>query len=336
MLGRRPLVAALTAVTIAGCGPGTEGFGVLRRDSLGVTIVESTRPAWDSTDSWLVDPEPVMDLTTTGQGSAHEFFRVQDATRLPNGTYAVADRGANEIRLFTPLGVFIRAAGGPGEGPGEFDRLTSVAFHRGDSLLAYDHWLRRGTIFELAGRGVRTFSPYAPEVRLWRVYPLNDDLLIGAIDDFSPTHETGMYREDFTIVRIRWSGQVLDTIATLPGSESFLFDRGSANPLFARTGHVAVRGGRIYLGSADSLEYAIYASDGQLNQIVRVPGFDLRLSEAEIEAERIARTALQPPNLPRWYWEVEEGLPAPKTRPAYSSLRVDEAGAVWGSVTKFV
>lgn len=159
MLGRRPLVAALTAVTIAGCGPGTEGFGVLRRDSLGVTIVESTRPAWDSTDSWLVDPEPVMDLTTTGQGSAHEFFRVQDATRLPNGTYAVADRGANEIRLFTPLGVFIRAAGGPGEGPGEFDRLTSVAFHRGDSLLAYDHWLRRVTIFELAGRGVRTFSP---------------------------------------------------------------------------------------------------------------------------------------------------------------------------------
>lgn len=302
---------------------------VVRRDSIGIAIVESTTPQWRGVERWAVDPQPVLDLSESGQGAPHEFFRVQDAIRLADSSYAVADRGSNEIRLFSSVGRFVRAIGGSGEGPGEFGRLTSIARHDGDSLVAYDHWLRRITMFDLATHGTRTFSPYRPNVRLWRIHPLDDELLVGVIDDWSPGSTSGMYRGQFTVVSITWSGEVRDTVGTVPGNESFLFDRGSANPLFVKTGHVAVYDGRIYVGSADSLEYRVYSAVGRLEQIIRVPGFDLQLTEEDIRVERAARAAVSPPGLPRWYWEVLESLPAPATRPAYSALQIDGEGFVW-------
>lgn len=73
-----------------------------------------------------------------------------------------------------------------------------------------------------------------------------------------PEEASGPYRRPWDIVRFHLAGLRIDTIARLPGSEGFLFADGDARLLFARTGHVAVSGDRIHLGSADSMEVAEY------------------------------------------------------------------------------
>ena len=69
--------------------------------------------------------------------------------RLEDGTVVVADRGANELRLFDAAGGFIRSLGGPGEGPGEFQLLNEV-WTRGDTILVSDNIQSRISVF---GRG---------------------------------------------------------------------------------------------------------------------------------------------------------------------------------------
>jgi hypothetical protein len=56
--------------------PPTPSF--LTRDSAGITIVESTSPRWSGDDGWTVDLDPLLDLTTSGSGPDHEFYRVAD------------------------------------------------------------------------------------------------------------------------------------------------------------------------------------------------------------------------------------------------------------------
>jgi hypothetical protein len=95
------------------------------RDSAGVTIFESAVPAWASGEGWTVDPEPLLDLSTTGTGEAHEFYRVQAEIRLADGSIVVG-LSAGDIRIFSASGSFLGAVGGRGEGPGEFRTVTSL------------------------------------------------------------------------------------------------------------------------------------------------------------------------------------------------------------------
>ncbi len=51
-----------------------------------------------------------------------------------------------------------RTGGGIGEGPDEFERLGAVFRYRGDSLLAFDSYTRRASVWPYEGRGVRWIS----------------------------------------------------------------------------------------------------------------------------------------------------------------------------------
>lgn len=118
-----------------------------------------------------------------------------------------------------------------------------------------------------------------------------------------------------------------DTLAVIPGYEEFLFDQGSGGrPLFGREGHMAVHGGRLYLGSADGMAYQVRSSEGALEQLVRAPGFDLSLSGEEVAREREVRS---PASYPAMILRAVADMPAPRTRPAYSDLLIDAAGNVW-------
>jgi len=46
-------------------------------DSAGITLVESAVPEWHGGPSWTIDPTPILDLTVTGAGPFHEFYRVK-------------------------------------------------------------------------------------------------------------------------------------------------------------------------------------------------------------------------------------------------------------------
>ena len=321
----RCIVALLVAAV--GCDAGRESSSVVRRDSAGVRIMESSEPRWRDGEGWRVDPQPMVDLAISGTGPAHDFHRVQHAARLRDGTIAVADRGSNTIRLFTPEGAHLRTLGREGEAPGEFRRLTSVHPIGGDSLLAFDYWQGRFTVYDAQGRVTRTFGSYDSNARIWRVAPLGDGTLVtvGYVLEQLVSH--GLYRSPYAIVRIDPDGMLIDTIARIPGSEGFQFDRGDARPLFDRDGHLAARGARIVVGHADSMEITVHRPAGPVEMVLRVPGHDLRLSAADLRAERAA--ASPGPDAPAFLHEVIATMPDPETRPAYSTLLLDPVGSVW-------
>src|SRR5687767_12029167 len=66
-----------------------------------------------------VGEEPVVTLVADA-GSRDELVRVISAFRLSNGSIAVADAGAYEVRIYDRQGRILHRTGRKGKGPGEF------------------------------------------------------------------------------------------------------------------------------------------------------------------------------------------------------------------------
>lgn len=73
----------------------TGNSAVLRRDSAGIAVVESTVPAWGEREGWVVEDAPILDLAEVADDPSHEFFNVTDAARLSDGSFVVADDGSS-------------------------------------------------------------------------------------------------------------------------------------------------------------------------------------------------------------------------------------------------
>lgn len=322
-----------TAVLLSACASEVPMSFVTQRDSAGIAIVESTAPAWGDSDAWTIDPEPVLDLSRSGSGPRHQFYRVGDATRFGDGSIAVTDRGSHEVRFFSPTGEFVRAVGRDGEGPGEFRGLTSIDRYRGDSLVAFDIALERATVFPVAGgepRVVRFALPF-----VLHVSPLENGSLVGMLAWPSveiAEGEPGLIRHPVPVVRFSASGDVIDTLVMSAGHEEVRiageYGFSSARPLFAKQSHVTTAGASIYLGSADSMQYEVYADAGRLERIVRIPNYNLSLTSAEVDAERRTRMGDDPTHRLRSHTAE---LPDPQSRPAYSKLIVDSEMCLWAA-----
>ena len=88
---------------------------------------------------------PVVSIgpkTLTDTGSPDEFGGVNSVALGPEGEIYVADARNSEVRVFGPDGAHRRTFGREGEGPGEFQGLSSLAW-AGDRLLTYDIMLGR-------------------------------------------------------------------------------------------------------------------------------------------------------------------------------------------------
>ena len=309
---------------------------LIRRDSAAIAIVEAIRPTWGGSQHWHVDSGPLVDLSRSGIGEAHEFFRVRDVRRMPNGAIAIANRGTNEIRLFSMDGRFLRAVGGSGEGPGEY-RNVRMLETAGDSLVVLDS----------DGR-VTVLGPELDLIRTWElryravsIHDIGDGQM--AIQFISPSmasvREGGaLIRNPGVLYRIGPTGVMIDSIASTAGGEEYIHasadgGRTASRPLFGRSSHVATWNGRIYRGSADDMQVEELSAVGELLRILRIPDFPLALTDAQVHAERNSylRADLPPglTELPPFLRRLVEELPNPAKRPAYSDIHVDPLGAIW-------
>lgn len=324
---------ALLAIPLMACTDDTpRASTAIVRDSAGVRIVENTSPLWQDGQEWHLGEEPVVDI---GGGDTEEdqLFRVRDATRLGDGAIAVADGGSNEIRVFSRTGQHRWTVGRSGDGPGEFRRLSQVARFRGDSLIGFDLSIGRVTVIDRDGIVSRVMSTYSRDVRMREVYALSDSTLIGVVPGGRSAINEGLHRRLQYIVRLAANtGAPIDTVTLYPGSEVFDFSGGgfvgSILPLFGKSSYVAVHQGRVLVGTADSMSYSVFTDSGRLERIVRVPGYDLTLTAAQIERERAPRLA-EVADMPQIMRNAVAGLPRPSTRPAYADLVVDSEGFVW-------
>ena len=244
------LVGISVILLSLGCESEADYPRVTHRDSAGVQIVESWAPQWPEGGGWLVVDSPILDLATSGSGTAHQFFDVIDALRLSDGRLVVADYGSREVRYFSENGEFIGSVGRSGEGPGEFQRLETVGPWRGDSVAVFDFWLARVTILDGEGQLGRTIALQGVADRVRHLRTWKDFGFVGVAYSYAslPT-ESGRYRLPHSIVRLGPDGALIDTLAMIAGFEAFQYPGGDAVLPFARDGHLAVRGSDLVMGS---------------------------------------------------------------------------------------
>jgi hypothetical protein len=148
----------LATAALLGCAPSREAVTPVRRDSLGVSLIECpTSFAASGGHGWSTDSDPLFSIGGTGT----ELFRVLTALFQSDGGVVVVDGGAHELLLFDRLGNLRARGGGEGSGPGEFHQITSVSVGPGDSIFAYDGREHRLSVFDPAGgfaRAVRVLN----------------------------------------------------------------------------------------------------------------------------------------------------------------------------------
>lgn len=311
------------------CGGQPEDPRFTVRDSAGVAVAVSSAPRWGVDEAWRVGAAPILDLSVSGTGPPHEFDRVADATRLEDRSIVVADGGSSEIRLYSADGRFLSSIGGEGDGPGEFHRLRNVERIGADSLMVYSR-PSRVTILTKDLSLVRTFEidPLASGLRVLDAQTLVAQLADATLESYAGGNR--LVRPQIATVRLDMDGELQDTVTLTRGSEIFMIagelGASAARPLFGKAAVMTSRGGSIYVGSADNLEYSVFASEGRLRRVVRVPGYDLRLAAGEVASERRARLGADPQP---FRLELDRALPDPATRAAYTEFLVDPDGYLW-------
>lgn len=337
--GHRVLPALFLIFGAACAGDGRQGDAPSRtvRDSAGIEIVESTRPLWSDSDGWRIESASVLDLSASGSGPNHEFFRVRGMRRLSDGSLAVANMGSNEVRLYSADGSHIASLGGEGDGPGEFRAIVGFD-NAGDSLIVLDA-SGRVTFFAPDRALLGTYGVPLPSGTIAEsnavAHLANGETVVETRVRFMFGYEgeSAMLRQPGGLYRVDATGESVDSIGATAGNEVFMhLNSGGGTfagiPLFGRDAFVATHAGRILLGDAVDMQVEELTADGVPARILRIPGYPLELSAAAFEREREARLAA-PDELPPMIREFYQDLPVPDRRPAYADLKVDPTGAIW-------
>lgn len=311
----------------------------LTRDSGGVEILESLEPVWGDGEGWRVAGDPLVRIGRVEGDPAYLFSDVLGAVRLDDGTMVVGDFGTQEVRIFGPDGEHLRTTGGRGEGPGEFSGMSAMGRGYGRTAWIFDFSLRRLTWLDASGEVERLTTLAAEPPMLQPVGPLPDGTFVfrqlwGATR-VAEAEESGFRRDPVAYVRFDTAGALVDTLGLFPGREIVLEDEGGrgvmSSPLFGRTSSGAIWRGGVVVGSQVSFEVELYSPEGDLRRVVRIPGRDLRLTRAEVEAYIELRAEAAPPEERVRVRRDLEAMPVPRTRPAYGALEVDPESNLWVS-----
>lgn len=134
-----------------------------QRDDVRVRVdtLETGRIVVSNPDFAQAGPEGVPTLVEvlrigSTDGTCDAFGQVYSLAVDGDGRIYVADRSANDIRVFTPEGKCLRSFGRSGEGPGEFGWLVGIAWQPPGNLWAIDGLRSRATVFDPLGTVLAT------------------------------------------------------------------------------------------------------------------------------------------------------------------------------------
>ena len=327
----------LLASTIAceGRENGGDPPELLTRDSAGVEIVENDRPPAGSALAWRVGDAPALSIGVREGEEPYQLYRVEDATRLPDGRIAVANSGTAEIRVFAADGSHLATLGGIGEGPGEFDRddLDAVSWWPGDSIMASSASQRQVAIFAPDGRHARTFKLASGHDSIVGVMP--DGTILAHPTTLSTVvlepHASPIRRWDMDFGLLLPDGELRASLGVHPGEEWYLQlarSVGGPHP-FGRTTLSAVWGDLAIVTPNDRYEIKSYRSDGTLARIVRLEHETGPPTPADLEAWRSEMFDHLPDESRNRYRSLSEGIPLLESFPAFSALQSDRLGYLW-------
>ena len=175
------LLVTLVVLTAA-CGGQQPGEGVatdlpheesVTLDTTGAVVVTSAPLSSDATCT--ISEDPTLVIGDNEHDDNQWFSSIRGIARLSDGSIAVADRFAAEVRVYDRQGRHLRSMGRSGEGPGEFRDPYRLWVTSGDTLWAGDYRPWRYNVFTAEGELVR-------QVNLKPVY-LNSSRGGGVLDN---------------------------------------------------------------------------------------------------------------------------------------------------------
>lgn len=324
-----PRVFSLTAASavVLGCAPaGDSSQTAVVRDSAGVLVAEN--PSDPAGREWTLPSPPVLEIGRgEGQGPGSDLFgAVAHAIRLSRGHIAVADRQAQEVRVFDDAGSHVLTFGRPGEGPGEFTTLWSIAELAGDTIAAIDPLAGRVSLFSSTGVFGRSFpiprlpGASAPDMVGW----LADGTLLIESLTRSPSRDARDQSTHF-LYAVDRHGEILGTLGEYPGSP---LGRNGLALGFASRAVFAAGGSLAWVGQSGRFELVGHNRAGTVRRIVRLDREPLAVTQPEIdEAQAAVERSLQGASGPA----VERILATEYAshHPVHGALLADQAGNLW-------
>lgn len=269
---RIPLIAVLS-VLAAAHQPSLVAAQSATRDSSGVRIVENTRPAWASIQAWTLSNQHTVDIGS-GEDSLYELATVMGATRLADGSIAIANMGTSNIRVYDARGRYLRAIGRRGQGPGEFRQVMGLVRRPGDTLAVNDS-REEVEFYSVDGkfaRGLRSPS-FKDGLVLSGFYLFDDGSFVRTSWPQGHNHPDGRWVDSLVVLAITKTDTSGRVISRHPAME---FTKTAALPFpqamtFGPGGFIVGDGDGYYAGYADRYEIRRHRLDGTLHLIVRAP-----------------------------------------------------------------
>jgi hypothetical protein len=340
------LVLAVCAVP-GGCeSVGVPSVAVEVRDSVGTTIVLSREARWKEGEAWIVSAEPTLTLGVLAGEEEYQFSEISAAVRRSDGHLVVADAGSRTVRLYDELGVFKQRLGGPGSGPGEFQRPTQVLAHAADSIFVWDNAAFRLTKYDPEGELVSVHAVSREQVA--RVvepplYPGNGwvipggDVLVRLVEKRRDLPAAGRFRGGGGLLRMSPDLADQRTLMVFGDVEQVLVDSPwgfiPVTPAFAKTTTIAVQANeeRTCIGDQEGPRVVCFGPDGLLRDVrwLAEP-VGVRGDEREVVAWRKATVDMYGQKLsPDDVRRLIERIPVSAVRPEYSDIELDHDGNLW-------
>jgi hypothetical protein len=361
---RAPVVLFLILVQAGiGCTPLAESSTQAEfSDSAGTSIVLSRSPRWVEGEAWTVSSELTVTIGVLDGPEEYQLVDVADAARRSDGSYVVADRGSQTVRMYDLDGVFLRTYGAAGSGPGEFMDPGPILVTAGDALVVWDQALLRSTRFEREGAlaEVRTvdwgqlFSrldmgtvPGKSEMVMkgaagvsglfpGPMEPLGDgSLLVRLAEKTGEVPPEGYQRKKGGALRLSSDFTNVDTLMFFGDTEQVAVEApwgpDALAPPLARRTLVAHRAGssRICIGEQETPEIVCLEPEGG-RTLIRWTAEPVPITEAEITRWREATVQEYDLKLSRrQVLDMLDEVPIRDWRPPYTQLNLDPVGHLW-------
>ena len=329
----------LTCLLLAGCSDASESRDpIMRTDSAGIEIV------WN--DLSLLEAQCEMASTprvTIGAPEGDEsylLYRVFGATVLSDDRIALVNQGSQELRVYDPGGQFLFAAGGEGDGPGEFRNAFYLWNLPGDTIWVGDY---RPWVFEIFGpdgqwvRQVRPAPSYLNSPRGMGLLSDGRAILGSAVINYgTPTFELSFLH----VLLHQPDGALADTLQVLPwGRYGQVGDDPNSPrqyPFFESRGHYAARDNLFISGHGEEPELQVYVfePDLRLERIFRWSGVNRAVRDSDVEAARQAirdqYAEIDGPTRARLVAPlIDEDRPVADALPAFVDVQIGRDGAIW-------
>ncbi len=332
--------AVCAALACGGAEGGPDGGRVSVADSAGVRIVTSSGARWAPGEAWSVAETPRVTIGRLDGPEEYQLFVVTGARVLSDGRIAVANAGSHQVRFYDRRGEFASAAGGQGEGPGEFRGIRRMDVSAGDSLFVWDLPNRRLTVLAPDGRFVRDLRLEPPGERAFPNYVgrFADGSLLATIAQviMQPPEDGSTLRRTNWLVRFSAEGLPRDTVAAAMTRGSFVKVSPGMDAIAIYTvpydpGTLSqIAGTELHVTHGEAAEVRTYAAEGTLRRIARLP-IPPRPVTGEVRAAAIAEALANydEGDALRAAREAYDAMVFPTFLAAFDALVLDDTDHLW-------